>query len=506
MDDTVPLGGWGTTIALGCGVLSLIYIYSSWSIRRLRKDGISGPRGLPVLGSIPYVVRNGIMESEEGWIKQYGDVFGWASGQQLNLIVKDPALLKEVLIKDFAHFTNRGFIIGGHPIMTKHVFAAEGKAWKRIRAILSPTFSTGKMKLMNEDINRCSKTLAGNLMEAAKTDKVINPKEYFGAFTMDVIAATAFSLDIDSQTNEDDPFVRNAKRLFVPRRSFLYTFSLSTLFPPLKHLFSWLQMGFFSGEVVEFFIRTVKRMLQDRRQNPITRKDFLQLMINAELENTTENSDLISMNKTLSTDEIIASSVLFFIAGYETTASLLQFSGYELAVNPEIQERMFKEIQDTLGDAEPVYENIRQLTYMEQVFYEVLRKYPPLNRLTREASENRVINGITIRKGVRVVIPIYRIHHDPKFYPEPEVFNPERFADRAAQNSVTFLSFGFGPRICLGLRLAMMEAKIAMVHILRSVKFVTCADTQIPLQLRNRPGLTQPMQAIALKLESRNSC
>ncbi|XP_033728704.1 cytochrome P450 3A29-like [Pecten maximus] len=504
MDDTNSPGGWGMTVALGCGIILLVYIYNSWWERRLRKEGVPGPRGLPILGCIPHVIRNGEQESEDGWLKQYGDVVGWASGQQVNVVIKDPTLLKEIFVKDFSHFNGRGFNISGHPIMSKHVLAAGGKAWKRMRAILSPTFSTGKMKLMNEDINRCSKTLAANLEDAARTGKVINPKEYFGAFTMDVIAATAFSLDVDSQTNKDDPLVRNAKGLFVPRKSFLYIVLLSTLFPPFKYLFGWLQLGFFSGEVIEFFIRTVKTMLRDRRQNPSARTDFLQLMMNAELENTTENSDLIAMNKTLSTEEIIASSVLFFLAGYETTATLLQFSGYELAVNPEIQERMLEEIQNALGDEEPVYENIRQLTYMDQVFYEVLRKYPPFNRLTRSASEDRVINGITFRKGYRIVIPVSNIHHDPKFYPEPEAFKPERFADRAAQNSVTFLSFGFGPRLCLGLRLAMMEAKIAMVHILRNVKFVTCADTQIPLQISSRPGLTQPKQTISLMVESRN--
>ncbi|XP_060076184.1 cytochrome P450 3A9-like [Ylistrum balloti] len=504
MEEHDALGGWGITVALGSGVLALIYIYNSWWFRRMRKEGLPGPRGLPILGSIPHVIRNGIMESEDGWMKQYGDVFGWVSGQQVNVVVKDPALLKEVLVKDFSHFTDRGPNISGHPVMSKHVFAAEGKAWKRIRAILSPTFSTGKMKLMNEDINRCSKMLAAKLKEAANAKKVIDPKEYFGAFTMDVISATAFSLDVDSQTNKDDPFVKNARGLFVPRKSFLYIISLATLFPPLRHLFSWLQMGFFSGNVVDFFVRTVNMMVQDRRQNPNIRRDFLQLMMNAELENTAENSDLISVNKKLSTDEIIASSVLFFVAGYETTASLLQYSAYELAVNPDIHERMLQEIQDTIGDEEPVYENIRQLTYMDQVLYEVLRKYPPVNRLTRSASEDRVIDGVTLRKGFRVVIPIYNIHHDPRFYPEPEVFNPERFADRSAQNSVQFLSFGFGPRICLGLRLAMMETKIAMVHLLRNVKFITCTETQIPLELSKRPGLTQPKKTISLMVESRN--
>ncbi|GFO15527.1 cytochrome p450 [Plakobranchus ocellatus] len=229
--------------------------------------------------------------------------------------------------------------------------------------------------------------------------------------------------------------------------------------------------------------------------------DFLQLLIKAEAS----DSDDIIGDKKLTTEEIAAQGIIFIIAGYETTSSTLQFLFYELSRNQDVQDRLVSEIESVLKeDEEPDYDACKRFKYMEAVINETLRIYPPVHLLTRRAVVDTTLAGRPVPAGTAILFPTANIGRDPEFFPEPDIFKPERFFDepRNTIDPVTFLPFGYGPRQCIGLRLAMMEMKIALVHILRKVRVI--GATPKTLELEDYTGVLVPKVPVQLHLQAVN--
>ncbi|XP_067687712.1 cytochrome P450 3A19-like [Haliotis asinina] len=254
----------------------------------------------------------------------------------------------------------------------------------------------------------------------------------------------------------------------------------------------------------------IKQRQNDSKEIREQRVDFLQLLVDAEITDNgakQENGDTASgeaMGKhtvrRLTTDEIVGQGTLFFIAGYETTASTLTFASYNLAMNPDVQEKAYNEIREMLGNEEPNYDNIGKLKYLDNVISETLRLYPPVIALSRRASENIKIKGVTIYEGQTVFVPTIALQRDPRLFKDPHSFKPERHEETS--NPLSFLAFGYGPRNCIGMRLALVEAKIALVHVLRAVKFERRPDTQEVLTFKVSNFL-QPEKDIKLKVSPR---
>ncbi|KAH9509395.1 hypothetical protein Btru_045783 [Bulinus truncatus] len=179
------------------------------------------------------------------------------------------------------------------------------------------------------------------------------------------------------------------------------------------------------------------------------------------------------LSKSLSEEEVFAQSLLIIFAGFETTSTTLQMCYYMLAKHPDVQEKVYEEIESIVQSESPTYEELSQLTYMEQVINETLRLYPPAAIVARIAAETRTYGNITIPKGAGVIVPIFHVLKDPRYYPEPEKFDPEQFneVNKTKRDPVTFLPFGYGPRLCIGMRLAYLELKIALVHSIRRIRF-----------------------------------
>ncbi|CAF1295808.1 unnamed protein product [Rotaria sordida] len=183
--------------------------------------------------------------------------------------------------------------------------------------------------------------------------------------------------------------------------------------------------------------------------------------------------------------KIIGQAVIFLVAGYETTSILMSCFFYVMATEPVIQEKVYEEICQELGDDEVTHEKLNQLPYLDMVISETLRMYPPGIRFDRVASCDYQLGNYHIPKGSIINVSVYPIHHDPNVWPDPEKFIPERFlpAEKAKRHPMTYLPFGDGPRNCIGMRFALLEAKLGIAKALRVVEFQKCEKTQVPLQL-----------------------
>ncbi|KAF4519366.1 hypothetical protein B566_EDAN011372 [Ephemera danica] len=200
----------------------------------------------------------------------------------------------------------------------------------------------------------------------------------------------------------------------------------------------------------------------------------------------------------ISDDDIAAQAFLFFLAGFETVSILLSFLTHELAVNPEIQERLRAELDATIAaqGGKLTYESVHNMQYLDMVVSETLRKNPPAPITDRTCTKNYIVPGtdVLIEEGSSILLPIYALHHDPEFFPEPEKFDPERFSKENKKNirPYTYLPFGSGPHNCLGMRLALLEVKLCICYILDACELKVSAKTQVPLKLTKKSFRMQP--------------
>ncbi|XP_013394381.1 cytochrome P450 3A41 [Lingula anatina] len=501
-----------------CTIAIMTIVYLHYTRDNRRKFGLPGPTPFPIIGPFIDLMKYGICDFDLYVTRTYGKVAALSSGIMDNflgdIIISDTDMVKEVMVKQANIFTDRNVDEATtiSPI-DRSVFVVKGEYWKQMRSTMTPTFSSGKLRHMEKMINKCAETLVSNLTKKAKAGESFD-NNIWGCFTMDVISATAFGIEVDSLNNPNHPFVVNANRLNnvgFGNPLIVIFFFFPRLMKFLEPILPYIPgINAFAGPV-QYFGKITEDLLKEREQAKEGHfNDFLQLMSNAHNMATSELAEDEKevgkwKKKALTTDEIAGNGMLFFSAGFSTTNDTLGFITYLLATHPEVQQRLVQEIDDVLQGAEPTYDNVSKLTYLEQVINESMRLYPVGIRVDRVANQDTTVNGLFIPKGTAVVIPIYPIHLDPENYPEPEKFDPERFTPeaKAKRNPYTYMPFGMGPRNCIGMRLALLEMKIVLVKVLQRVTFKPCSETQIPLVMSKTKPM-KPEKGIWLKVEERS--
>nr|KAI8762865.1 cytochrome P450 3A41-like [Biomphalaria glabrata] len=416
-----------------------------------------------------------------------GDTVG-LSFAGLQLLTRDIDLLRNVLVKDFNNYVDRTVFIASNSPVEKGVFFLGGHDWRRIRHVISPSFSSGKIKFVCRYIDESAIKL-GNLLETyARDDQLVPMKHVMSQFTSEIIARTALSLRTDCLGKKDDEFLTYSQKIFKIHSKLMNFIMLSMMMFPWLHKFvvKKLKVTLFDSvdENADKYFQTVLNSIVEERklltsQGKQHYTDLLQNLLLAQQAGENQISDGKSteswdnLPKTMSHEELMGQVMLIIFAGFDTTASTLQMCFYRLAKNPEIDRKVFEEIEKVVSSDIPTYEEIQQLKYMEQVLNETLRLHPPAPIVSRRAAETRTYGSITIPKGAGVTIPVDMIMRDPKHYPDPEKFDPDRFTEEnvAQRDPMTFIPFGYGPRQCIGMRLAYIELKYCLVHVLRKVKF-----------------------------------
>ncbi|XP_076996603.1 cytochrome P450 3A4-like [Tamandua tetradactyla] len=491
---------WALLAAWG----ALLLLYGIWPYSVFTTLGIPGPRPLPFFGTF-LEYRKGFLQFDLECFKKYGKTWGIYDGRQPALAVLDPELIKVILVKEFHNlFTNRrNFGLNGG--LESSLTTAEDGKWKYIRAVTSPAFTSGKLREMFPLIRHHCTVLMDNVRRTAARGEPVDMKTIFGAYSLDVITSTSFGVDTDSINNPNDALLCHIKKLVS--FSFLNPLLvLIVLFPFLVPLLERMKVTAMPREELDFFVNITQRLKKERQASGRRdRVDFLQLMIDSQASANLESSRANQSPQALTDMEISAQAITFIFAGYETTSSTLSFIAYHLATHPEVQERLQGEIDRAFPNkADPTYDILFQMEYLDMVVSETLRLFPPGPRLERVCKKSTEIRGQVIPKGMVVMIPTYALHRDPEHWPEPEEFRPERFS-KAAKTTLdpyVFLPFGAGPRNCVGMRFALLSLKAALVVLLQNFSLETCKETPIPLELGTK-GFMQPKKPIVLKLRAR---
>ncbi|KAH9509389.1 hypothetical protein Btru_045775 [Bulinus truncatus] len=430
-------------------------------------------------------------------IQKHGDTVGIHRGQ-MTLLTRDVDLLKQIMVKDFNNFVDRIPVMTTTSAIETGVFFLNGQDWRRVRHVITPSFTTGKLKQVTNNIEDSARKLTSVLEECARRDALVPIKYIVSQFTSEIIARSAFGLKTDCIGKEDDEFTCHAKKVFKIRGKIM------TMVMLFMFRYKWIQnvlvkkvgvslLDQADPDADRYFNSILHTAVAERQcdtnEGKAKHNDLLQSLITAKEEGDKEvvkSSERVGevtwdkLPKTMSDRELIGQSILIIFAGFETTATTLQMVLYLLAKHPDVQERVVQEIQENVSAESPTYDELGHLKYMEQVINETLRLYPPAPIVSRVAAETWHYKNITIPRGAAVIIPMDAVMRDPKHFPDPENFDPERFSEenKATRDYMTFLPFGQGPRQCIGMRLAYLELKLGLVYVLRRLKFIVSERTQ----------------------------
>uniref|UniRef100_A0A3B3T8K5 Thromboxane-A synthase n=1 Tax=Paramormyrops kingsleyae TaxID=1676925 RepID=A0A3B3T8K5_9TELE len=380
-------------------------------------------------------------------LKTHGLVCVYYIGRRPNIVIPDPEMLRKIMVKDFSSFTNR--------------MVCPGSRWQVMEKVVGSVVLVSFQ--MVPLINKATETLLTNRKTHADSGLSFDIHRSFGCFTMDVIASVGFGTQVDSQKNPKDPFVYHAQKFF----SFTF-FPSPFVFPFLIAPLAQLLPNKSRYEMNSFFIGCIKVMIKQRDKLPASQRrcEFLQLMLEVRSEREyvlLDQFDLVShaddstqaadrgkaadeaprrmQRRVMTEDEIVGQVFIFLLAGYETSSSTLAFVCYLLAIHPECQQRVQEEVDGFFSMTVPDYHNVQELN-----------------------------------RGAALDIPVGFLHHHPESWPDPEDLIPERFSAeaRAIRHPFVYLPFGAGPRNCVGARLAMLEIRLAVVHIFRKFTLLAC--------------------------------
>ncbi|XP_022186035.2 cytochrome P450 6B7 [Nilaparvata lugens] len=512
------------TGVLGGLIIYFINMYVKRSQSYWKEKGVPFlPPGSILFGNMSDVVlRKASMG--ENLIKIYRELDGQKFGgyfqfQTPVLMIRDPELINYFLIKDFGHFHDRNMPTSeDFDLMGSSLASLTGQRWRSLRYKMTPTFTSGKLKRMFSQIVSCSDAIIDHVSTLPRGEAV-EVRDLMFKFTINVIGSVAFGLQIDSHKAVDGRnkvFIDMSKRFFKPSMIQFLKFFLRMSYPRLMEALGMRmndpEMNEFFSTLVADIIRLRQAEEKDAKSSNKKRDDFLQLMM--DIRKSSKNKDEAAPKSNVKeeqmeaedhalldqfkhvpndgkqaydiemTDEIMTSQAFIFIAGgSETTAAVLQFALFEMAHKPEVLAKVHQEIDEFTAGGQFTYEAVRDMKYLENVLNETLRLHPPGSILARFCTESYKIPGtdIVLEKGSQINVPVIGIHLDPKYFPQPEEFIPERF-DKEMPKGV-FFPFGGGPRICIAMRLAMLQMKIFLARLLMRYSVTLSDKTTVPLKL-----------------------
>ncbi len=358
------------------------------------------------------------------------------------------------------------------------IFTDEDESWRKHRMLLNPVLAkrhvNGLLDLMIDPI------------EEFMGGQQAGPIEMSGAMTeltLDVVGSALFGKRLGELAVELKPAVTSglhgaevAARLLMLLAPPVWAIRLSAGF--IHHVPQVLPQHRRLQWVMKTVDRSVWDMIEDRKAHPSDSPDLLGLLLE---------------QPELTPKRVRDEATTFMLAGHETTANALAWTWYLLAQNDDARERMLAEVDSVLGGRRPTLADLPQLRWTTACFEEGMRMYPPAWVIPRRAVRDDVIDGHKIPKGATVFIPIHAIHHDARFWPEPERYDPARFENAKGRHRSAYLPFGGGRRVCIGTSFALMEG--ALILAMMSQRYTYALDpahrvvAEATLTLRPRRGI-----------------
>jgi cytochrome P450 len=352
-----------------------------------------------------------------------------------------PELIHDVLVTNASSYhKSTGTKANLYPLLGNGLFLNEGAPWKKQRKLVSPAFQHKRVGAYAEIMVNYAEALA----ERWQDGDALAFDEEMVELTMRIVTKTLFDADVTAEAAELGHAVDQALKMVDQR------------FQKLIQLPMWLptaQNRTYSAAIKRLEVQMYQFINNRRAEGTPDKGDALSMLMLSK-----DDTDGTVMSDRQIRDEILT----LFGAGHETTSRTLAWTFYALSQYPEIEARLHAELDSVLEGRSPAVEDFANLPYLDKLVKESMRMYPPAWATTRSVIEPVKLGAEQLRKNDVVIVNIYGVHHDPRFYPDPWTFDPERFTpeNEKALPKGAYIPFGSGPRVCIGNAFAMMEAKL----------------------------------------------
>ena len=404
--------------------------------------------------------------------KKYGDVVHFRIGRTRFYLLSHPEHVRDLLVTFDSSFTKGPALRAAKVTLGEGLLTSEGDFHRRQRRLSQPAFHPNRVGGYAGIMSLYAREQTGTWHDG----QTVDVHEEMMQITLRVVAKTLFDADVRAEVDEIGRAMDVSVRMF--------TRTLSPLAPLLNRL--PLPSNYRFYRAYDRLLKTIDRFIAERRSSGEDRGDLLSMLIKA--RDTSDDyvpGDDLSMSDKQLRDECMT----LFTAGHETTANALTFAFHLLAHHPDAQQRLCREIDAVLGDRLPTREDVDRLPYTRQVVAEAMRLYPPAWVIGRQAKDAVDIAGVTLPQGAVVLACQWVIHRDARWWPNPEQFDPDRWADGAEvpeRPRWSYFPFGGGSRSCIGEAFAWMEAVLVLATIARHWRIEPLGPRHPPL----RPTIT----------------
>ncbi len=416
----------------------------------IRPRRAPGPKGTLLWGSLNERQKRPL-ELYLGGMLKYGDIARFRMGPYTVQLISDSDLVKQILQDRAARYPKGRMYEVLEPVLGKGLLTNEGESWRQQRKLAQPAFHRQRLIGFSQTMVRETQKMMEGWSEAARTGTSFDVAQEMMRLTLSIVGLTLFSRDVSGNSDE----VGGA----VSRTIHIANARLLSRFPKWYDWPTPVRARFNRDKAT--LDRVVFEMIEARRKDPTDHGDLLSMFMATHDEET---------GATMTDQQLRDEIMTIFLAGHETTANTLAWTWALLSQHPDVARKLRAELTQVLQGRAPSFEDVPKLKYAERVIQESMRLYPPAWIIAREASEDDELGGFEIPKGSFLVISPYVLHRNPKYWKNPEGFDPDRFdpeknPDIATRAKYAYMPFSGGPRICIGNAFAMMEAVLILATV-----------------------------------------
>lgn len=382
------------------------------------------------------------------------------------LIVNDPQLFRSILTDPTEIYPKNDLMVGAlEPLVGDSMFVSSGETWRQQRRMIDPAFSQLRLTRAFSSMVAAVDDYEKTLLELCKNGETFSLDLAMSHLTADIICRTVFSTSLASKTSREvfDAFMlfeRSVAQVELKR------FIIDPAWTPIKQ-----------RPDVEAACQVIRTRLGELLDTHLVADganfdDIARAIVQAEDPLTGKKFDR---------KELIDQLGVMFLAGHETTASVLTWAFFILASQPTIAHRMRAEVDAIVGDGAVEFEHIRQLPFVRNVFRETLRLYPPITFIPRVALEATQIGKFKVKRGAMIMISPWTIHRNESYWAHAHQFDPDRFSAAREGELVSgaYLPFGLGPRVCVGAAFATTEATLILARLVRRFDFTALEPEKV---------------------------
>ncbi|WP_260399771.1 cytochrome P450 [Peribacillus simplex] len=415
--------------------------------------------------------------------KEYGEVAKFRFGPFHNVYhISNPDLIKQILVTKQKSFVKSKDFNVLKPLVGEGLLTSEKDFHMRQRRLIQPSFK-------KTHISQYAKDMIDTTMDYISTwqhdDERIITKDMMN-ITLGIVSKTMFSMEFKGGYEIVGKPLETALRITVKRMRKIFRMPL---WVPTKINRKY-------KKAIQRLDKVIYGIIEKRKNDTVKHEDMLGILIDAR-----DDKDGLGMTSLQVRDELMT----IFLAGHETTATALSWALYEISKHPEIQSKLFSEVNSIIGHRTPKAEDFMKLPYTQNIIHETLRVYPPSYILSRDVAEDVVIGGYRFKKGDMILISSYVMQHNPEYFDQPESFIPERFENNFLKSlpAFAYFPFGGGPRVCIGNHFAMMEAVLVLACIAKRYRIKLAPDHH---EVTPLPALTlRPKNGLRMVIEERDA-